>query len=224
MAEPEEVPSSTVLIYRDICLKDDDIDLLRGPFWLNDQIIAFYLEYLEHAILKEHCKDILFVSPQVTQLLKASPASEAHVFLEPLRAHEKDFMFFPLNDNPLDKEGGLHWSLLVYSRPENLFCHLDSLNSANWNVAAGLVDILKSALHCPGAHFIKKRARQQGNMSDCGIHVLCNIDDIVTHILQTGQMMNAPMSNYTDIARKRWEILNVVRELTGEAAVPSNLP
>jgi sentrin-specific protease 8 len=37
----------TALNFHDSCLKLSDVDLLKGPHWLNDQIISFYFEYLE---------------------------------------------------------------------------------------------------------------------------------------------------------------------------------
>mmetsp|Transcript_40652 Transcript_40652/g.115088 ORF Transcript_40652/g.115088 Transcript_40652/m.115088 type:complete len:84 (-) Transcript_40652:240-491(-) len=35
-----------VLSYHDVLLRQADVALLKGPYWLNDQVMSFYLEYL----------------------------------------------------------------------------------------------------------------------------------------------------------------------------------
>lgn len=80
------------LNYHDTCLYFSDVDLLKGPFWLNDQTISFYFEYLENDVFVEFSDRFLFVSPEVTQCIKFSPEDVA-MFLEPLRAHEKDVRY-----------------------------------------------------------------------------------------------------------------------------------
>lgn len=107
----------TVLSYNESLLRKSDVDLLKGPHWLNDTIISFYFEYLELDFFKGN-NSFLFVSPEVTQCIKISPQEELNIFLDPL-IKEKDpkFIFFALNDNELTEySGGSHWSLLLYSR------------------------------------------------------------------------------------------------------------
>lgn len=127
--------ASVVLSFHDILLHKSDVDLLNGPHWLNDTIISFYFEYLEKVMFKTD-SDLLFVSPEVTQCVKMVKAEEISTFLEPLGVNRKKFVFFALNDNDTpDMAGGSHWSLLVFSKPENCFLHLDSSTGSNHNVA-----------------------------------------------------------------------------------------
>lgn len=107
----------TVLSYNESLLRKSDVDLLKGPHWLNDTIISFYFEYLEIECFKGD-KKLIFVSPEVTQCIKISPLRELKIFLDPL-VNEKvnpKFIFFALNDNEqTEYSGGSHWSLLAYS-------------------------------------------------------------------------------------------------------------
>lgn len=126
---------NVVLSYHDIILRQSDVELLTGAHWLNDTIISFYFEYLEQVIFN-NAKELLFVSPEVTQCIKMVKTDEIHMFLDPHGISFKQFVFFPLNDNDTpDVAGGSHWSLLVYSKPENSFFHFDSSYASNHNAA-----------------------------------------------------------------------------------------
>ncbi|CAO1390072.1 unnamed protein product [Diamesa serratosioi] len=206
--------SCSVLIYHDVNLKENDVDLLRGPYWLNDQIIAFYFLYLEYDLLREDGVHFLLVSPQVTQCLKIAPVSEANTFLGPLKPDKKRFMFFPINDNMEASAGGNHWSLLVFSRRENSFFGFDSLNNHNSYADQTMIKTLKVVLNCPTARYINQQCSQQDNTFDCGIHVICNIDNIIEHIVETGSVSGVSMVNYDSINNKRDDLLKIIEQLS----------
>lgn len=141
--------SSVVLSFHEILLHQSDVELLNGPFWLNDNIISFYFEYLEKVTFAKN-KDLLFVSPEVTQCIKMVQASDIKLFLEPLGIDKKKFVFFALNDNNSpDVAGGSHWSLLVYSKSDSCFFHVDSLSGSNhdvaWDFSSHLMSYLSKA-------------------------------------------------------------------------------
>ena len=48
------------LSYYDVLLRWMDVELLTGNYWLNDQIIAFYYEYLSREKNESHA-DILLI-------------------------------------------------------------------------------------------------------------------------------------------------------------------
>lgn len=127
--------SSVVLSFHETLLHQSDVELLYGPYWLNDTLISFYFEYLERVIFK-NANNLLFVSPEVTQCIKMVQSEDIKFFLEPLNMDMKHFVFFALNDNNSpDMAGGSHWSLLVYSKTESCFYHFDSSSGSNHNVA-----------------------------------------------------------------------------------------
>mmetsp|Transcript_4509 Transcript_4509/g.10950 ORF Transcript_4509/g.10950 Transcript_4509/m.10950 type:complete len:86 (+) Transcript_4509:191-448(+) len=74
-----------VLSYQDVLLRRADVELLRESEWLNDQIIAFYLEYLSQERLQGR-PGVLFLPPTVAFLIcNALSPAELMPMLEPLK-------------------------------------------------------------------------------------------------------------------------------------------
>lgn len=214
---------SIVLSFQNSLLRSSDVNLLRGPYWLNDQIISFYMEYLEKVVYKDN-ESLLFVSPEVVQCIKLVSKEEMGIFLSPLNATEKPFVFFPLNDNDEDRAGGNHWSLLVFSRPEKTFFHYDSFHSNNFRHCYNFVRSLAYGIGCTEFDFKSGDCLQQTNGYDCGIHVICNVESIARQVAQWGQVEydednsvqneSGPISiTTTIIRRKRNELLNIIEDL-----------
>lgn len=44
--QPDDAGERVVLSKGDTCLREADVALLRGPHWLNDQIVSFYFTHL----------------------------------------------------------------------------------------------------------------------------------------------------------------------------------
>lgn len=175
--------NNIVLSFNHTLLREDDVNLLTGPHWLNDQIISFNLEYLETVVYKNE-NNILFISPEVVQCLKLTPDAES-IFLDPLNAKEKSFIFLPLNDNVEDQVGGNHWTLLAFSRPESTFFYYDSMqNSQSLKSITPFVRKIASAIDCSEFDLVKGHCIRQWNSYDCGIHVLCMIDELAKRAAQ----------------------------------------
>ncbi|XP_070506755.1 sentrin-specific protease 8 [Chironomus tepperi] len=214
----KQMSNRTVLSFHGITLKESDIEILRSNSWLNDQIIAFYFQFLESHTYRHFADDFLFVSPQVTQLLKMIERrfEEAKCLLDPLHPHTKQFLFFPVNDNEHERAGGTHWNLLVYSRPENTFYSYDSHGNHNEFATGKIVDVLRVALKCRTAHFIYCPSAQQRNMYDCGIYVICNVENIIKHIISDGTLRHVRQLSYDCVVEKRSEILRMIESLGGK--------
>lgn len=206
--------AAVMLSFHNIVLRQSDVQLLSGPHWLNDTIISFYFEYLEKVIFNK-VNELLFVSPEVTQCIKMVQTEEIKIFLDPLGINQKQFVFFPLNDNDSpDTAGGSHWSLLVYSKPESSFFHFDSSCVSNHNAAWEFASHLIPYLTQTGSiNFADKECLQQTNGYDCGIHVLCNVQRLAEHAHNTGQIGNADMTIKVDPSAKRKQILNIINNL-----------
>lgn len=213
--------------YHESLLRRSDVNLLTGPYWLNDQIISFYMEYLERHVFAHQKRLFLFVSPEVTQCLKMVPISEMEIFLAPLDAYNKSYMFFALNDHlQVNESGGSHWSLLVFSRREMTFFHFDSLSRSNEYAFRQFANKLAVALGEGGGagggsnndnsgtiKMVTASCLQQSNGFDCGIHVLCNIEHIADWICRTGLVVGLPPLSKDTVNGKRSEILNIIRDL-----------
>ncbi|XP_022207488.2 sentrin-specific protease 8 isoform X2 [Nilaparvata lugens] len=203
-----------VLNYHDSILRKSDVRILEGPYWLNDTVIAFYLEYLEKEKYGE--TDLLLISPSVTQCLKASHEKQIPDFLDPLHAKNKSFVFMPFNDcMGFVSPGGTHWSLLVFSKSERKFYHFDSSScSVSGMQAHELARKLESYFGLTNAQIKYMESLQQDNSYDCGIYVLCNIENIAFHILKTGTIESVQKLKKVNVSSKRHELLELINQLS----------
>ncbi|XP_027345632.1 NEDD8-specific protease 1 isoform X2 [Abrus precatorius] len=165
-----------ILSYNDVVLRRSDLDILSGPYYLNDRIIEFYFSYLSSC---HPSQDILLVPPSIAFWIIKCPVTETlRDFLEPLHLSDKTLVIFPINDNDdVDKaEGGSHWSLLAYYRNANLFVHHDSCRSMNTAPAKQLYRAVVGHMGVSGsaseAIFLEcTDSPIQENGYDCGLYV-----------------------------------------------------
>ena len=166
--------NTKVVSYYDVLLRESDVELLRGKYWLNDQCIAFYLEYLRHeGPLQGVPESLLIVGPEPSYLLTTAGSDVAHIVLGPLKFEQKEITLFAMNDNE-DVEcpnGGSHWSLAAYHRRTNTIHHYDSMSGKNSLVSGKLAAALKCyAPNIP--KIIHEDCPQQQNGYDCGVYIL----------------------------------------------------
>lgn len=194
------------LQFNSTSLRVSDVQLLKGPHDLNDQLISFYFEYLQKCKFKTNT-DILFVSPMDSELTK----------LQQTQIDKKSFLFFALNDNETYRAGGTHWSLAVLSRPERAFFHFDSCNNQNVPKFQQFVKQIKDALNCSKYHVKSVRCLQQLNGYDCGIHVLAMAEHIGDYVNRFECIDGFEGLHLDHVSRKRGEILKIIQILGGKA-------
>ncbi|XP_057690141.1 sentrin-specific protease 8 isoform X2 [Corythoichthys intestinalis] len=164
-----------VLSYQDSLLRRSDVSLLKGPHWLNDQIIGFAFEYFASERFRVLGESVIFVSPEVTQFIKcASCPEELAMFLDPLELASRRWVFLAVNDNSDQSAGGSHWSLLVYHHKSNHFSHYDSQHGSNSPHAQRIASKLEPVLGAKNkATFVEEPCPKQQNSYDCGMYVIC---------------------------------------------------
>ncbi|XP_065158467.1 sentrin-specific protease 8 [Atheta coriaria] len=204
-----------ILNFQESLLRLSDIELLSGPYWLNDTLLSFYFEYLETYKYKQY--SMLFIPPQVTQCIKIMEPSEIGAFLNPLDAESKDFIFFALNNNEqTEVSGGSHWSLLVYSFPERKCFHFDSSRGANQKQAVEMSSkVLKFLKVDTYNGFVEARTLPQVNGYDCGVHVLAQCEMLAEYICDYRQIDGAPLLRREQVESKRTDIFNLITFLRG---------
>lgn len=207
-----------VLSYYDCLLRTSDVALLQGSHWLNDVIIGFYFEYLDNTFNKIEKKELYFISPELTQLLKMTDPSQYNVFLDPLNISECKYIFFPLNNcDRKDAAGGSHWSLLVFCKQDKTCYHFDSSRGYNSSIASKFA---KNVMSClldkdeSNKKFVDMDSPQQDNGYDCGVYVLCLADVIARNVLETGNIIECDY-NYAKklVQTKRTVLLNLINDL-----------
>ncbi|GAV71925.1 Peptidase_C48 domain-containing protein, partial [Cephalotus follicularis] len=220
-----------VLKYHHVTLRESELDILKGPRYLNDNIIDFYFAYLSSCWQSD---DILLVSPSISFWIahcQESPDSLKGVLLSDLNMRDKQLIVFPVNDNgDLSRaDGGNHWSLLVYYKKTNMFVHHDSFDGMNTNVAMKFYHKIKSLFGSGGEYgdsiLSSGPTPQQSNNYDCGLYVIA----IARVICQWYMVLSTSTCNYDDDDlwfsyvednvsdsvefSMRTEILNLIEEL-----------
>lgn len=165
-------------------------------------------------MFRAHSDKLLFVPPSITQLIKIG-TEDARTFLDPMKAESKDLLLFAVNDNQNNSVGGKHWNLLTFSRNEEAFFNFDSLHNHNAEPTAQLVKVLKKAFRMPWADFVNIDSLQQNNAYDCGIFLLANAEALCHYYLRNSVVRHAPLMTREIVNRKRREILDIIRELSG---------
>ncbi|KAJ7980948.1 NEDD8-specific protease 1 [Quillaja saponaria] len=215
-----------ILSYNDVVLRGSDLDILSGPYFLDDRIIEFYFSYLSS---KYPSQDILLVPPSIAFWIMNCPVVETlKEFLEPLHLPDKTLVIFPINDNDdvRKAEGGSHWSLLAYERNANVFVHHDSSGGMNkvpakrlYNAVVGYIGSLNSA---SDASFIECiDSPKQDNGYDCGLYVTAIARVICSWYVNSknrdtdGMWYSAVKKEVTPrvVAGMRSEILALIRDL-----------
>jgi sentrin-specific protease 8 len=181
-----------VLSYNDSLLRESDLELLNEGNWLNDQLIAFVYEFFENELFKDEKHLFAFLNPSTVQYLKlcASLQEAEMCFLQPLELSSKEFIFFPLNNNRhAQKDGGSHWSLLVYNKSTSSFYYFDSMGSSNEEQTRSFFNKFKEFFKT--TQFIKaENFPNQVNSSDCGVYVLGATELIAKHIKKNKTQLN----------------------------------
>lgn len=164
-----------ILCYNDCVLRRSDLDILNGPYFLNDRIIEFCFSYLATSYPSN---DILLVPPSISFWIANCPDLESlREVVLPLRIPDKKVVIFPVNDNDdvTFAEGGSHWSLLAYVREKNEFVHHDSFSGSNSGHAKRLCNAVVRFTGISDSksydHFIDATTPQQRNGYDCGLYV-----------------------------------------------------
>ena len=96
-------------------------------------------QFLEES--SEENPDILFIKPAVVHWINTADNEERDLALSSFEMGQRDLILMPVckraNNN---REGGEHWSLVVYKQKDNTWYHFDSIGMYNDVVARKLVD------------------------------------------------------------------------------------
>ncbi|CAL4152696.1 unnamed protein product, partial [Meganyctiphanes norvegica] len=107
--------------------------------WINDNVVAFVFNEMQK-MHDSKLKNIVFVRPAMTHMIKVSnDENDIKMIIEDLGLRKVDYAFFSVNNNLSEKEGGSHWSLMIFSRKENTFYHLDTISGMNDGSVALLI-------------------------------------------------------------------------------------
>lgn len=156
-----------VLSFQDTLLRESDVATLSKGGWLNDNIISFYLQYLETKTYND-LNEVALLAAEVVQLIKSLTTADIERMFSHLKS--KKLIVLPINDCSISSTGGTHWSLLIYHR--GAFFHLDSSSSRNSEDSYLVGGLLSRALFGKKLPITELRCASQRNSNDCGLYVL----------------------------------------------------
>ena len=226
-----------VLSYYDTLLRKSDVELLSGRAWINDNIISFWFDYLQHDLYAEYSDKIVFLSPQVTHFIKSAADNENNLndvktMLSTMDFGEKQLIIIPVNDCHTDNVtvGGTHWSLLVYFDNKQSFEHYDShTGSINRLHAENLVTILSEFLIADHESDIEldlneMECTQQTNSYDCGVYLLCNAEAVCRQFFLNDNRHICDISSVDAVKQARRDINRLIysiKEKTKKSSKPN---
>ena len=197
-----------LLSYHDSVLHESDGELLAGPHWLNDKLIQFYLNYLEHEAFP--AADVALVGPDVAQFARLCPESDLAAFLEPLGLKARRGVLLVINDcDRPDAPGGSHWSLLAAIGGR--FIHYDSMSGGNETAARQMARRLAPLLGCNPKMTDATCSRQQ-NGYDCGVFALLHAEEVLRRLGSGGDLMHVHISQER-VEDTRRNMLRLIREI-----------
>ena len=220
----------TAICLGDLRLYERDVDTLLPRGWLNDQVIAFFLELFTQR--PGTASGVLHLEPSTTftastlndtavlrEMLSVAPSPDATPLTEQLT--RADLVIMPVNDNSDPSAvGGGHWSLLVFRRHgqeesgASCFEHYDSLHHSNLAHAKRLLATVAPLLHpvdarVPPLRIVKMSTPQQANGYDCGVYLLAIAELVLTPTLAEEEVAHDGPSRESTAA--------AVKSLTPEA-------
>jgi len=215
---------SVVLSFHNTCLAAEDVQLLEDCQWLNDKLIGFMFEYLEHFLLPTiPTTKILFISPEVTQFIKIiDEPAEVAIFLQPLDAQANDLVYFAVNNhNSANTCGGSHWSLLVFDNTTAHFHHFDSSGGLNdddaKDIAKRSYPHISAKSHTPFKFIRHRDCSQQTNSYDCGMYVVCFAEELCSRLKESlSPSVYDRLILVDDMAQKRTSIKRLIKKLAKE--------
>ena len=216
---PKSSEDKVILSYGDSIIRESDMNILEGPHWLNDRIITFYFEYLYEKEFQNSSK-LAFISPEVSQFLKFASSQDLVIFLEPLNLTEKELVVMAVNNSQdLERPGGSHWSLLMFSLQARSFYHFDSSSGMNFDAANQLASMLhsymtKNSLEKFDLKVIEvHQTLQQKNGYDCGVHVLCNALHATRYVFVHGHCDTLEKLSEDVVKSKRNEMIDLIKNM-----------
>ena len=190
----EKEKSKNILEYKGININKDDLATLSEGKGFNDVIISFATEKLQQSSKDQK---IMVVNPIVTQFIKNSTdEKDIANILEKIGIRSKDWALFIINNNNNSaKEGGSHWSLLVYNLTDNVYYHFDPMHGMN-NDSANKLTLRLAYFQKKIPNLITTNCPQQNNNHDCGPYTLMFTEKVIDRIIEGSNIINIQIKDY----------------------------
>ena len=192
-----------------IAIMEVDLESAKGNNWMHDALIKMYMIYLQEEFKND---ELLFMDPSVVQMLRNVNAKVMEEQLNAMQLWYKKHIYIPLSDNNtnLEKEGGSHWSLLVYNLDEETWYHMDSCKGYNTKHARRLAERINRYINgSTPIEFKEPKCTQQDNNNDCGAYMML-FTKKCTELAENGEQIESFIINKNKVREQRECIENII--------------
>lgn len=236
----ENQHNATVLKYEGICITEDDLQCLKVPEYVNDNIINFWFKYMYETLLDKRQQERIHICDThfIPGLQNNSNVESSHHLQRRMKGFEKDYVVIPVND-------GDHWFLITWEYPRHAynvqdFEELALRSRLRFHDSMGKDYLLeeKTKIYDTLTNFIRKaialmknnerigdnpqiemryeRVYIQKNSYDCGIHLLTNAERFILMAFDKAYN-DIVQDNYVVLLKtsklKRIDIKNLIRAM-----------
>ena len=177
--------------YNGIKINNEDLKSIEGENWITITILDAFLARLEDTrgdILKNN--NILLVQPNIAQIFQYGDRESIQYYKDHFKTKKYDWIFYPVSKTayPVSEklDGGIHWSLMVFSKNKHAFLHFDSIRGMNEKGAKKMAinmaddEDFNEKGQLP-AFFSADCSRQDNNWA-CGAYLMHFMDRVITEI------------------------------------------
>jgi hypothetical protein len=164
-----------------------ELRIINKDKYLQDyNLDPFFITFSKELALIRN--DVIFLNPSLSQILKSGSLYQVTEILTSLSYDQANYLFICLNNGTIINNttgkpdivgNSTHWSLLVHSKEEKSFFHIDSAKGVNLNAAKCVMQNIGWTSDA----FVEVTTIQQNNDIECGLHVLANCKYIISHFL-----------------------------------------
>merc|ERR1711915_49393 len=171
-------------------LSKSDLESLDEGQCVTSTVLDIYMKTLETTYekeIKDYNIELIKTLPSY-MIQKGNKHETMTQILNPIKIWEKNmaFMVVSKKDNPDEREGGEHYSLLTYNKRNHTFTHMDPIKGVNGGCARELhVNSLTKEMINKDGHlpkFVEIDCTRQKNNYDCGLFTICYIWKMLDHI------------------------------------------
>ena len=197
-------PSETLTTIDGIQVSKEDRLSLENGKSVTCTIISLFMKKFEN-INKEllEVNKILMIQPAMVQLLQLQERTYVKEQKKHINMTKYDWILFPISnrENPMEGDGGQHFSLVIFSRREHRFFHFDPINGINRKNALDLMTNLmdSESVNSEGnlyklPDFEEVKCAQQRNGFDCGPFIMGYMAEAIERISNgdTPRNLDAP--------------------------------
>ena len=204
MIVPNQPNEALTTIDRIQISKEDRLSLENGKS-VTCTIISLFIKKFENINKEVLDKNkILMIQPAVVQLLQLEEGTYVKEQKKHLNMTKYDWILFPISnrENPMEGDGGRHFSLVIFSKKEHRFFHFDPIKGINRRNALDLMTNLmdSESVNSEGnlyklPDFEEVQCAQQGNGFDCGPFIIGYMTEAIEQINKgdTPRNLNEPL-------------------------------